>query len=81
VPPAAPLLPADEADLQDKTLRSVAPYRDRRGRGCAMFATPAHHEDALRRFLVFSNHVLGKDTLPMRSITHQASVPAPLAAH
>ena len=64
---AARLPPADEADLRDKTLQSLAPYRDGRGRIYAIFATLAHHEDALRRFLVFSNHVLGKNTLPVRS--------------
>ena len=67
MPTAARLPPADEADLRDKTLQSLAPYRDERGRIYAIFATLAHHEDALRRFLVFSNHVLGKNTLPARS--------------
>jgi alkylhydroperoxidase family enzyme len=67
MPTAARLPPADEADLRDKTLQSLAPYRDGRGRIYAIFATLAHHEDALRRFLVFSNHVLGKNTLPVRS--------------
>lgn len=61
------LLPVDEADLQEKTLASLAPYRDRDGRIYAIWATLAHHEDALRRYLVFSNHVLGKNTLPLKS--------------
>lgn len=61
------LEPVDEADLQEKTLASLAPYRDQDGRIYAIWATLAHHEDALRRYLVFSNHVLGKNTLPLRS--------------
>lgn len=61
------LLPVDEADLQEKTLASLAPYRDQDGRIYAIWATLAHHEDALRRYLVFSNHVLGKNTLPLKS--------------
>lgn len=61
------LLPVDEADLQEKTLGSLAPYRDQDGRIYAIWATLAHHEDALRRYLVFSNHVLGKNTLPLTS--------------
>ncbi|WDV55348.1 carboxymuconolactone decarboxylase family protein [Streptomyces coeruleorubidus] len=61
------LQPVDEADLQEKTLASLAPYRDQDGRIYAIWATLAHHEDALRRYLVFSNHVLGKNTLPLRS--------------
>ena len=61
------LLPVDEADLQEKTLASLAPYRDQDGRIYAIWATLAHHEDALRRYLVFSNHVLGKNTLPLTS--------------
>ncbi|MER6561572.1 carboxymuconolactone decarboxylase family protein [Streptomyces sp. NPDC001027] len=61
------LLPVDEADLQEKTLASLAPYRDQDGRIYAIWATLAHHEDALRRYLVFSNHVLGKNTLPLAS--------------
>ncbi|MDO0934719.1 carboxymuconolactone decarboxylase family protein [Streptomyces sp. DG2A-72] len=61
------LQPVDEADLQEKTLASLAPYRDQDGRIYAIWATLAHHEDALRRYLVFSNHVLGKNTLPLKS--------------
>ncbi|MFJ5304455.1 carboxymuconolactone decarboxylase family protein [Streptomyces sp. NPDC088350] len=61
------LQPVDEADLQEKTLASLAPYRDQDGRIYAIWATLAHHEDALRRYLVFSNHVLGKNTLPLTS--------------
>ncbi|MGW0615585.1 carboxymuconolactone decarboxylase family protein [Streptomyces sp. NPDC002788] len=61
------LEPVDEADLQEKTLASLAPYRDQDGRIYAIWATLAHHEDALRRYLVFSNHVLGKNTLPLKS--------------
>lgn len=61
------LQPVDEADLQEKTLASLAPYRDQDGRIYAIWATLAHHEDALRRYLVFSNHVLGKNTLPLKT--------------
>jgi 4-carboxymuconolactone decarboxylase len=61
------LQPVDETDLQEKTLASLAPYRDQDGRIHTIWATLAHHEDALRRYLVFSNHVLGKNTLPLPS--------------
>lgn len=67
MPEKARVRPVDEADLQEKTLASLAPYRDQDGRIYTIWATLAHHEDALRRFLVFSNHVLGKNTLPLRS--------------
>ena len=67
MPEATRLSQVDEADLQEKTLASLAPYRDRDGRIYAIWATLAHHEDALRRFLVFGNHVLAKNTLPLRS--------------
>src|SRR5687768_6824686 len=64
---ATRLSPVDEATLQPKTLEALAPYRDADGRIYAIWATLAHHEEALRRFLVFGNHVLGKNTLPLRS--------------
>lgn len=67
MPEVTRLPPIDEADLQDKTVAALAPYRDASGRIFAIWATLAHHEDALRRFLVFSNHVLGKNTLPVKS--------------
>ncbi|MFG2025310.1 carboxymuconolactone decarboxylase family protein [Streptomyces sp. NPDC048825] len=67
VPEKARVRPVDEADLQEKTLAALAPYRDQNGRIYTIWATLAHHEDALRRFLVFSNHVLGKNTLPPAS--------------
>ncbi|MGW2049669.1 carboxymuconolactone decarboxylase family protein [Streptomyces sp. NPDC001858] len=61
------LQPVDERELHEKTLASLAPYRDGDGRIYTIWATLAHHEDALRRFLVFGNHVLGKNTLPLPS--------------
>jgi 4-carboxymuconolactone decarboxylase len=64
---ATRLTPVDETDLQPKTLEALAPYRDKDGRIYSIWATLAHHEDALRRFLVFGNHVLGKNTLPLQS--------------
>ena len=64
---SARLSPIDEAALKDETLQALAPYRDRDGKIFTIWATLAHHEDALRRFLVFSNHVLGKNSLPLRS--------------
>lgn len=64
---ASRLQPVDEAQLQEKTLAALAPYRDQDGRIYSIWATLAHHEDALRRFLVFGNHVLGKNTLPLKS--------------
>ncbi|TPQ17299.1 carboxymuconolactone decarboxylase family protein [Streptomyces sporangiiformans] len=67
MPEKTRVLPVDEAGLQEKTLASLAPYRDQDGRIYTIWATLAHHEDALRRFLVFSNHVLGKNTLPLKS--------------
>ncbi|MCX4759412.1 carboxymuconolactone decarboxylase family protein [Streptomyces sp. NBC_01275] len=67
MPEKARVRPVDEADLQEKTLASLAPYRDQDGRVYTIWATLAHHEDALRRYLVFSNHVLGKNTLPLAS--------------
>jgi 4-carboxymuconolactone decarboxylase len=67
MPEATRLSPVDEANLQPKTLEVLAPYRDTDGRIYSIWATLAHHEEALRRFLVFGNHVLGKNTLPLRS--------------
>ena len=67
VPEKARLQPVDEGELDEKTLASLAPYRDQDGRIYAIWATLAHHEDALRRFIVFGNHVLGKNTLPLTS--------------
>ncbi|MER5211730.1 carboxymuconolactone decarboxylase family protein [Streptomyces sp. NPDC002838] len=67
MPEKARVRPVEEADLQEKTLSSLAPYRDQDGRIYTIWATLAHHEDALRRFLVFGNHVLGKNTLPLPS--------------
>ena len=67
MPQPTRLPPVDEARLQEKTLAALAPYRDQDGRIYTIWATLAHHEEALRRFLVFSNHVLGKNTLPLRS--------------
>ncbi|MFJ9567003.1 carboxymuconolactone decarboxylase family protein [Streptomyces fuscichromogenes] len=67
VPGKARLQPVDERELHEKTLASLAPYRDQDGRIYTIWATLAHHEDALRRFIVFGNHVLGKNTLPLAS--------------
>jgi 4-carboxymuconolactone decarboxylase len=67
VPEKARLHPVDEGELHEKTLASLAPYRDQDGRIYAIWATLAHHEEALRRFIVFGNHVLGKNTLPLPS--------------
>lgn len=67
MPEETRLSPVDEADLQEKTLAALAPYRGQDGRIYTIWATLAHHEDALRRFLVFGNHVLGKNTLPLTS--------------
>jgi 4-carboxymuconolactone decarboxylase len=59
--------PVPEQDLHEKTLAALAPYRDEAGQVFSIWATLAHHEEALRRFLVFSNHVLGKNTLSIRT--------------
>ena len=67
MPETMRLSPVNEADLQEKTLASLAPYRDKDGRIYSIWATLAHHEEALRRFIVFGNHVLGKNTLPLKS--------------
>lgn len=61
------LSPVAESELDEKTLASLAPYRDHNGQIFEIWGTLAHHEDALRRFLVFGNHVLGKNTLPLAS--------------
>jgi len=61
------LLPVAESELDERTLASLAPYRDATGQIYEIWGTLAHHEDALRRFLVFGNHVLGKNTLPLAS--------------
>lgn len=67
VPVKARLQPVHEGELHEKTLAALAPYRDQDGRIYTIWATLAHHEDALRRFIVFGNHVLGKNTLPLPS--------------
>ena len=67
VPDKPRLQPVHESGLHEKTLASLAPYRDQDGRIYTIWATLAHHEDALRRFVVFGNHVLGKNTLPLPS--------------
>ena len=59
--------PVDDVDLTEKTLAALEPYRDADGQIFTIWSTLAHHEDALRRFLVFSNHVLAKNTLPLRT--------------
>jgi 4-carboxymuconolactone decarboxylase len=59
--------PVDDVDLMEKTLAALEPYRDADGQIFTIWSTLAHHEDALRRFLVFSNHVLAKNTLPLRT--------------
>ncbi|MDQ1033384.1 4-carboxymuconolactone decarboxylase [Streptomyces umbrinus] len=67
VPEKARLQPVDEGELHEKTLTSLAPYRDQDGRIYTIWATLAHHQEALRRFILFGNHVLGKNTLPLSS--------------
>jgi 4-carboxymuconolactone decarboxylase len=61
------LLPVEEQDIPEKALEALRPYRNGDGDIYAIWATLAAHPDALRRFLVFGNHVLGKNTLPARS--------------
>jgi alkylhydroperoxidase family enzyme len=61
------LPPVEEKDIPDKALEALRPYRNGDGDIYAIWATLAAHPDALRRFLVFGNHVLGKNTLPARS--------------
>jgi alkylhydroperoxidase family enzyme len=57
----------EEKDIPEKALAALEPYRNTDGDIYAIWATLAAHPDALRRFLVFGNHVLGKNTLPARS--------------
>jgi 4-carboxymuconolactone decarboxylase len=61
------LHPVEDKDIPEKALEALAPYRNAGGDIYAIWATLAAHPDALRRFLVFGNHVLGKNTLPVRS--------------
>lgn len=61
------LYPVEEKDIPEKALEALRPYRNTQGDIFAIWATLAAHPDALRRFLVFGNHVLGKNTLPLRS--------------
>lgn len=61
------LRPVEEKDIPEKALEALRPYRNAQGDIYAIWATLAAHPDALRRFLVFGNHVLGKNTLPLRS--------------
>ncbi|MDX3641565.1 carboxymuconolactone decarboxylase family protein [Streptomyces sp. MB09-02B] len=61
------LSPVEEKDIPEKALAALEPYRNGDGEIYAIWATLAAHPDALRRFLVFGNHVLGKNTLPVRS--------------
>ncbi|MBD9722452.1 carboxymuconolactone decarboxylase family protein [Streptomyces caniscabiei] len=60
------LPPVDEKDIPEKALEALRPYRNGEGDIYAIWATLAAHPDALRRFLVFGNHVLGKNTLSVR---------------
>jgi alkylhydroperoxidase family enzyme len=61
------LSPVEEKDIPERALAALEPYRNTDGAVYAIWATLAAHPDALRRFLVFGNHVLGKNTLPVRS--------------
>jgi alkylhydroperoxidase family enzyme len=60
------LHPVAEKDIPEKALEALRPYRNGEGDIYAIWGTLAAHPDALRRFLVFGNHVLGKNTLPTR---------------
>ncbi|WP_194238758.1 carboxymuconolactone decarboxylase family protein [Streptomyces spongiae] len=62
------LVPVAEKDIPEKALTALEPYRNPHADGdiYAIWSTLAAHPDALRRFLVFGNHVLGKNTLSVR---------------
>jgi 4-carboxymuconolactone decarboxylase len=64
--PPQRLVPVTEEQIPQKTLDALAPYRDSHGDIYAIWRTLARHPEALRRFIVFSNHVLGKNALPTR---------------
>ncbi|MET9819066.1 carboxymuconolactone decarboxylase family protein [Streptomyces sp. NPDC006355] len=67
MPASEPRLhPVQEKDIPEKALAALEPYRNTDGDIYTIWATLAAHPDALRRFLVFGNHVLGKNTLPVR---------------
>ncbi|GAA3838006.1 carboxymuconolactone decarboxylase family protein [Streptomyces phyllanthi] len=62
------LAPVEEKDIPEKALTALEPYRNPHADGdiYAIWTTLAAHPDALRRFLVFGNHVLGRNTLSVR---------------
>ena len=55
------LEPTTEADWDDETRVMIE-----RAGGLNIFATLAHHPKALKRWIVFGNHVMAKSTLPDR---------------
>ncbi|MBZ3901540.1 carboxymuconolactone decarboxylase family protein [Streptomyces griseiscabiei] len=63
------LSPVAETDIPEKALTALEPYRNAEAGGeiYAIWTTLAAHPDALRRFLVFGNHVLGRNTLSVRA--------------
>ncbi|UUU19819.1 carboxymuconolactone decarboxylase family protein [Streptomyces sp. DSM 40750] len=63
------LSPVAEKDIPEKALAALEPYRNAEAGGdiYAIWTTLAAHPDALRRFLVFGNHVLGRNTLSVRT--------------
>ena len=57
--------PLDVAKLDDDAQKVLEPILDA-GRPWNIFLTLAHHPDLAKRWLVFSNHVLFKSTIPAR---------------
>ncbi len=62
--PRVPPLAADEWDGEARDL--LEGLQRAGGRVLNIFATLAHHPKLLKRWLVFGNHVLGKNSLPPR---------------
>ncbi len=64
--PRVPPLSADPAAWDAEVREVLEPIRAGRGRVLNIFRTLAHHPKLMKRWLVFGNHVLGKQTLAAR---------------
>jgi 4-carboxymuconolactone decarboxylase len=58
--------PLPESEWDDKTREALKGLVQSGGRVLNIFATLAHHPSLMKRWLVFGNHVLGKQTLSPR---------------
>lgn len=64
--PRVPTLPADPEQWDAETRAVLEPLTRGGGRLLNIFRTLANHPKLMKRWLVFGNHVLGKQTLPVR---------------